>query len=114
MTDLLWSDPDENITGYSENERSISFTFGRDVVSRFLKTHDMDLIVRAHQVVKRGYEFFAERSLVTIWGAPNYGEYDNAAAMMKINENPLCSFVVRPRCPAVCHKAESLTAGSLS
>lgn len=27
-----------------------SFTFGSDVVSRFLAKHDMDLICRAHQV----------------------------------------------------------------
>ncbi len=28
----------------------MSFTFGPDVVSRFLQKHDMDLICRAHQV----------------------------------------------------------------
>jgi hypothetical protein len=47
---LLWSDPDKDITGWSENDRGVSFTFGPDVVSRFLQKHDMDLICRAHQV----------------------------------------------------------------
>ena len=50
MCDLLWSDPDKDITGWSENDRGVSFTFGPDVVSRFLQKHDMDLICRAHQV----------------------------------------------------------------
>lgn len=50
LCDLLWSDPDKDITGWSENDRGISFTFGPDVVSRFLQKHDMDLICRAHQV----------------------------------------------------------------
>jgi hypothetical protein len=50
LCDLLWSDPDENVTGWSENERGVSFTFGPDVVSRFLQRHDLHLICRAHQV----------------------------------------------------------------
>ena len=69
---LLGSDPDKDITGWSENDRGVSFTFGPDVVSRFLQKHDMDLICRAHQVVEDGYEFFAKRQLVTLFSAPNY------------------------------------------
>ena len=35
------------------------------------------------QVVEDGYEFFAQRQLVTIFSAPNYcGEFDNSGAMM--------------------------------
>ena len=95
MCDLLWSDPDKDITGWSENDRGRSFTFGPDVVSRFLHKHAMDLIVRGHQVVEDGYEFFSKRQLVTLFGAPNYkGEYDNAGAMMHIDESLLCSFQV--------------------
>ena len=57
----------------------MSFTFGGDVVRQFLRRHDLDLVVRAHQVVEDGYEFFAGRELVTVFSAPNYcGEFDNA------------------------------------
>ena len=95
MCDLLWSDPDKDITGWSENDRGVSFTFGPDVVSRFLQKHDMDLICRAHQVVEDGYEFFSKRQLVTLFSAPNYcGEFDNAGAMMSVDESLLCSFQV--------------------
>jgi hypothetical protein len=74
----------------------VSFTFGPDVVSRFLQKHDMDLICRAHQVVEDGYEFFSKRQLVTLFSAPNYcGEFDNAGAMMSVDESLLCSFQVR-------------------
>jgi hypothetical protein len=95
LCDLLWSDPDKDITGWSENDRGVSFTFGPDVVSRFLQKHDMDLICRAHQVVEDGYEFFSKRQLVTLFSAPNYcGEFDNAGAMMSVDESLLCSFQV--------------------
>jgi serine/threonine-protein phosphatase PP1 catalytic subunit len=103
LCDLLWSDPDKDISGWSENDRGVSFTFGPDVVSRFLQKHDMDLICRAHQVVEDGYEFFAKRQLVTLFSAPNYcGEFDNAGAMMSVDETLLCSFQVRFNCRAIC------------
>jgi len=58
----------------------------------------MDLICRAHQVVEDGYEFFSKRQLVTLFSAPNYcGEFDNAGAMMSVDESLLCSFQVGPR-----------------
>ena len=50
ICDLLWSDPEEGISGWGENDRGVSFTFGADIVERFLRKHDFDLICRAHQV----------------------------------------------------------------
>ena len=59
----------------------------------------MDLICRAHQVVEDGYEFFSKRQLVTLFSAPNYcGEFDNAGAMMSVDESLLCSFQVSFGC----------------
>jgi serine/threonine-protein phosphatase PP1 catalytic subunit len=95
LCDLLWSDPDKGVSGWSENERGVSFTFGPDVVQHFLERHNLDLICRAHQVVEDGYEFFAKRSLVTIFSAPNYcGEFDNAGSIMTVDEDLMCSFQV--------------------
>lgn len=95
MCDLLWADPDKDIVGWGENDRGVSFTFGEDVVAQFLRRHDLDLICRAHQVVEDGYEFFARRQLVTIFSAPNYcGEFDNAGAMMSVDDTLMCSFQI--------------------
>jgi len=70
-------------------------TFGADVVRKFLKKHDLDLVCRAHQVVEDGYEFFAKRRLVTLFSAPNYcGEFNNAGAMMSVDETLMCSFQI--------------------
>ena len=95
LCDLLWSDPDKEVTGWGENDRGVSYTFGADVVSKFLDEHDLDLVCRAHQVVEDGYEFFAKRQLVTVFSAPNYcGEFDNAGAMMSVDETLMCSFQI--------------------
>ena len=49
-------------------------------------------------MVEDGYEFFAKRQLVTIFSAPNYcGEFDNAGAMMSVDETLMCSFQVCTR-----------------
>ena len=121
MCDLLWSDPDTGVNGWAENDRGVSFVFGADVVAAFLEQHDLDLLVRAHQVVEDGYEFFAGRRLVTLFSAPNYcGEFDNAVSldlfifirvfrhltypltfallfqggMISVDENLMCSFQI--------------------
>lgn len=98
LCDLLWSDPCEGILGFGNNDRGVSVSFGPDIVDKFLGKEEMDLVVRAHQVVEDGYEFFADRRLVTIFSAPNYcGEFDNAAAVLSIDENLICSFrVLKP------------------
>ena len=95
LCDLLWSDPEETSERYGANDRGVSVTFGPKVVEEFLKKNDLDLICRAHQVVEEGYEFFADKQLVTVFSAPNYcGEFDNAGAMMSVDENLNCSFQI--------------------
>ena len=60
------------------------------------------------QVVEDGYEFFAQRRLVTIFSAPNYCGFDNNGAMMNVDESLMCSFKVRcARCAILlprCHQ----------
>lgn len=63
---------------WEDNERGVSYCFGKGVLQDFLSKHEFDLVARAHMVVEDGYEFFADRTLVTIFSAPNYcGEFDN-------------------------------------
>eukprot|EP00448_Togula_jolla_P011914 CAMPEP_0170618134 /NCGR_PEP_ID=MMETSP0224-20130122/26799_1 /TAXON_ID=285029 /ORGANISM="Togula jolla, Strain CCCM 725" /LENGTH=305 /DNA_ID=CAMNT_0010944093 /DNA_START=58 /DNA_END=975 /DNA_ORIENTATION=+ len=95
VCDFLWADPDIDVAGWADNDRGVSYIFGPDVVNSFLRKHDFDIVVRAHQVVADGFEFFAGRKLITLFSAPNYcGEFDNAGAMMIIDESLCCSFQV--------------------
>jgi serine/threonine-protein phosphatase PP1 catalytic subunit len=56
------------------------------------------------QVVEDGYEFFAKRQLVTLFSAPNYcGEFDNAGAMMSVDETLMCSFQILKVLLTVCN-----------
>jgi serine/threonine-protein phosphatase PP1 catalytic subunit len=95
VCDFLWADPDTDLSGWAENDRGVSFVFGPDIVEGFLKKFDFDVVVRAHQVVADGYEFFAGRRLITLFSAPNYcGEFDNSGAMMTVDDTLMISFQV--------------------
>ncbi len=72
LNDLLWSDPSDTALDWEDNERGVSYCFGKAVIQQFLGQYDFDLICRAHMVVEDGYEFWNERTLVTIFSAPNY------------------------------------------
>ena len=97
---MLWSDPDDGVEDFfGENERGISVTFSKKVLRKFLNDNQIDLVCRAHQVVEDGYEFFGDRSLVTVFSAPNYcGMFDNSGAIMTVDENLQCSFKIL-KCP---------------
>ncbi|XP_067002286.1 uncharacterized protein [Anabrus simplex] len=97
VCDLLWGDPAEGVNGWAQNDRGVSYIFGSDVVRHFLERHDCSLIVRAHQVVEDGYQFFAQRSMLTLFSAPNYcGEFDNAGAVLGVSEDLTCWFSILP------------------
>jgi len=100
LCDLLWADPDDAVRGWAENaQRQVSYTFGEGALNDFLKRHDFDLLVRAHQVVEDGYQFWFQLRVVSIFGAPNYcGEFDNCAAVMAVDEDLMCSFhILKPK-----------------
>lgn len=60
---------------------------------------NIDLIIRAHQVARDGYEFFANRKLVTIFSAPFYcEEFDNVASVVVIDKDLQCKFRLRQPC----------------
>lgn len=93
LNDLLWSDPSDTAFDWEENERGVSYCFGKSVINDFLSRYEFDLICRAHMVVEDGYEFWNDRTLVTIFSAPNYcGEFDNFGAIMSVSQDLLCAF----------------------
>lgn len=93
LNDLLWSDPADTLNEWEDNERGVSYVFSKIAINKFLSKFGFDLVCRAHMVVEDGYEFFNDRTLVTVFLAPNYcGEFDNWGAVMSVSEELLCLF----------------------
>ena len=87
--------PDKDVLEFDENDRGVSVFFGEKIVQEFNRKNDLDLIIRAHQDVDDGYEYFKQRLLIIIFSAPNYcGEFDNNAGTMIIDDALTCSLKV--------------------
>ncbi|CAD5208211.1 unnamed protein product [Bursaphelenchus xylophilus] len=93
--DLLWADPEYGVKGFERNElRGISYYFGADVVKDMCRRLDIDVVIRAHQVVEYGYAFFANRSLVTVFSAARYHpDTPNYGAVAQVGKNLELSFM---------------------
>ncbi|KAJ2823581.1 putative serine/threonine protein phosphatase [Coemansia erecta] len=72
VADLVWSDPDADVTGFARSQRGAGFTFGARVVERFLHQNGLAHILRAHQLCMEGFLVLFNDRLSTVWSAPNY------------------------------------------
>jgi len=100
LCDILWAIPAENgEKGWHEPDTGVSLNFGEDVVESFLRRHDFELMVRSHQVIEFGFEFYGNKKMVTVFSAPNYSDFENVGAIMIVDETlsySLKTFIPRP------------------
>lgn len=86
--DLVWSDPDGGLDGFKISPRGAGYTFGCDVVKRFLHCNNVKKIYRAHQLCMEGYLSLFDATMNTVWSAPNYCyRYGNLASILEMDEH---------------------------
>jgi diadenosine tetraphosphatase ApaH/serine/threonine PP2A family protein phosphatase len=84
LCDLCWSDP-EDVPKWRVNQRGAGYLFGADQVAKFLNYNKLRFVTRSHQLAMNGFEWFFDKTLVTVWSAPNYMyRSGNKASVMKI------------------------------
>ncbi|EAR82035.1 serine/threonine protein phosphatase 2A (macronuclear) [Tetrahymena thermophila SB210] len=87
MCDLLWSDPDDQRTGWGLSPRGAGWTWGHDITEKFIHQNKLKLIARAHQLVMDGYQHVHNKKCVTIFSAPNYCyRCGNQASIMEVDD----------------------------
>ncbi|ORZ38155.1 Metallo-dependent phosphatase-like protein [Catenaria anguillulae PL171] len=86
MADLVWSDPDESVSSFGISPRGAGYTFGQDVVEKFLYLNNCRHILRAHQLCHDGYSVLFDDLVTTVWSAPNYCyRCGNMASILEIS-----------------------------
>ena len=86
LCDLVFADPEPDLVGWGEVGRAPSYIFGADILSKWLRANDLKMVIRAHQVVEHGFEWFAEKQLLTLFSCPDYvGEFENDGAVMIVD-----------------------------
>ncbi|XP_016955956.1 serine/threonine-protein phosphatase 4 catalytic subunit-like [Drosophila biarmipes] len=94
MCDLLWSDPEDQV-GWGVSPRGAGYLFGSDVVEIFNRANGLDIICRAHQLVMEGYKWHFDKSVLTVWSAPNYCyRCGNVAAVVELDEFLSRQFII--------------------
>jgi len=87
MADLVWSDPDPERDEFSLSPRGAGYTFGAQVVKKFLEVNNMSHILRAHQLCQEGYQVLYDDRLSTVWSAPNYCyRCGNMASVLEVSD----------------------------
>jgi serine/threonine-protein phosphatase 4 catalytic subunit len=100
FSDLLWSDPDEKISGFQHSERGAGFLFGADVTQHFTQQNNIQFICRAHQVADDGYKEFFGGLVYTVWSAPNYCyRGGNLASVLEITNTAKKKFKIFKEAP---------------
>ena len=91
LRDVLWSDPtaSDTVMGLHDSPRGAGIAlFGPDRVRAFCRDNGVDVVVRSHQVVDAGYEFFADKQLITVFSATDYcGQHRNDGAILEIDRD---------------------------
>merc|ERR1719277_251269 len=89
MTELLWSDPQPG-RGRMPSKRGVGVAFGQDVTENFLKTNNLKLVIRSHEMKEAGYEIEHSGKLVTVFSAPNYcDQMGNKGAFLRLDGKTL-------------------------
>eukprot|EP01112_Ceratiomyxa_fruticulosa_P019983 TRINITY_DN667_c0_g1_i1.p1 TRINITY_DN667_c0_g1~~TRINITY_DN667_c0_g1_i1.p1 ORF type:complete len:309 (+),score=54.01 TRINITY_DN667_c0_g1_i1:222-1148(+) len=105
LADLMWSDPDPEKDGFTQSQRGAGYTFGQDVVAKFLKVNKVEHILRAHQLCMDGYQVLFNNRLSTVWSAPNYCyRCGNVAAIVEISEGTEKYYNTFTAAPESAHK----------
>ena len=96
ITDLIWSDPKEEINDYAPSKKGAGQFYGEKAVNDFLKENsNIEMIIRSHELVDNGYKYQFNKKLLTVFSAPDYGGRlgFNIGSVLKIDENYKFNFI---------------------
>lgn len=100
FTDLVWSDPDDEIEGFCPSTRGCGYMYGSDALLSFLDNNDLDLLVRSHEMCDEGIAWpYAEDEnavdrCLTIFSNSNYCGRENTGAILHVSSDLLVSVEV--------------------
>ncbi|EAY19519.1 Ser/Thr protein phosphatase, putative [Trichomonas vaginalis G3] len=83
---LVWSDPDQAISGFKKSPRGQGVLFGEDLLTEFLKENNLQLIIRAHEVQYEGVAVLFGGKVYSVYSASNYcGNVENYGGCLSIS-----------------------------
>ena len=88
----LWNDPSE-ILGFTSSNRGPQVKeFGPNIVSGFLMTNNLKRIVRGHEFFEKGYKWWFDGKLLSIFSCPRYMGRKNDGTFVLLEKEQLKLF----------------------
>lgn len=84
LTEILWSDPRENIAGTCPSPRGAGKLFGPDVTKKFLKMLGVHVLVRGHEPVDEGFRISHDERVLTLFSRKG-DPYFNKSAFLQFD-----------------------------
>jgi len=85
LEEILWSDPEEDLTGTLESPRGAGKLFGKDVTDKFLRMLDVKILVRGHEPAETGYRINHDGRILTLFSRKGEPYYNSKAAYLMWN-----------------------------
>ncbi|WP_406661497.1 metallophosphoesterase [Methanolobus sp. ZRKC3] len=89
----LWNDPNEDYGLKESAQRWGAQEFGPDVCEEFLRINDLEKIVRGHSALDKGYKWWFDGKLLSLFSTPDYCESKNLGAFAFLENGCLEIFV---------------------
>ena len=74
ISDMLWSDPNDEIQAYKTNIRGCGIEFGFIFCANFLEANQLKGIIRGHQCIKEGVKLSPSMNVVTVFSSSSYSQ----------------------------------------
>jgi protein phosphatase len=88
LEEILWNDPEEDLTGTYPSPRGAGRLFGADVTSNFFKMLNVKVLIRGHEPKNIGFKINHKGKILTLFsrkGEPYYN-YQGAYLHVDLNE----------------------------
>jgi diadenosine tetraphosphatase ApaH/serine/threonine PP2A family protein phosphatase len=88
VIDALWSDPVDGGGNHLNPRGNGASRYTAERVKNFVSNNNLQFIIRAHECVQNGFEYFADGLVLTVFSASSYcNQYTNDGGMVVVVKN---------------------------
>lgn len=85
LEEILWSDPEEGISGTYPSPRGAGMLFGQDVTHRFLKMLNAKVLIRGHEPTDEGFKVNHSGRILTLFSRKGEPYFNSQAAYLQLD-----------------------------
>jgi len=85
LEEILWSDPEEDLTGTYPSPRGAGKLFGEDVTNNFLKMLNVKVLIRGHEPSDMGFKIDHEGKILTLFSRKGEPYYNTQGAYLHLD-----------------------------